>query len=75
MSAIWCGGKLGSAYYDASSAQLFMQMDILETPDFQFLKRCKYPSYFLYVGDPHAGGLLERRGGGDYNFLTRSMLN
>ncbi|XP_028412976.1 mutS protein homolog 5-like isoform X1 [Dendronephthya gigantea] len=39
MSAIWSGGKLGSAYYDAGSAQLFMQMDILETQDFQFLKR------------------------------------
>ncbi|CAB4010025.1 mutS homolog 5-like isoform X1 [Paramuricea clavata] len=39
MSAIWCGGKLGSAYYDTSSAQLFIQMDILETQDFQFLKR------------------------------------
>ena len=41
MSAIWCGGKLASAYYDASSAQLFMQMDIFETQDFQFLKQCK----------------------------------
>jgi hypothetical protein len=52
MSAIWSGGKLGSAYYDASSAQLFMQMDILETQDFQFLKRCKYfgTSFGVYLG-------------------------
>ncbi|XP_046851108.1 mutS protein homolog 5-like [Xenia sp. Carnegie-2017] len=39
MSAILCGGKLGSAYYNAGTAQLFMQMDVLETQDFQFLKR------------------------------------
>lgn len=42
MSAILCGGKLGSAYYNAATAQLFMQMDVLETQDFQFLKRCEF---------------------------------
>lgn len=45
MSAIWCSGKLGTAYYDMGLAQISMQMDILETRDFQFLKRCK--KYFL----------------------------
>ena len=42
MSAIWCSGKLGTAYYETGSVQISMQMDILETQDFQFLKRCKH---------------------------------
>lgn len=39
MSAIWCSGKLGTAYYETGSTQISMQMDILETQDFQFLKQ------------------------------------
>lgn len=36
---VWSGGKLGSAYYDTETSQLYLQMDVIETNDFQFLKR------------------------------------
>ena len=39
---VWSGGKLGSAYYDTETSQLYLQMDVVETNDFQFLKRGNY---------------------------------
>lgn len=39
LSVVWSGGKLGSAYYDTETSQLYLQMDVIETNDFQFLKR------------------------------------
>ena len=36
---VWSGGKLGSAYYDTETSQLYLHMDVIETNDFQFLKR------------------------------------
>lgn len=39
---VWSKGKLGSAYYDTETSQLHLQMDVVETKDFQFLKRGKY---------------------------------
>ncbi|XP_073227555.1 mutS protein homolog 5-like isoform X2 [Porites lutea] len=41
LSVVWSGGKLGSAYYDTETSQLYLQMDVIETNDFQFLKRVK----------------------------------
>lgn len=39
LSVVWSGGKLGSAYYDTETSKLYLQMDVIETNDFQFLKR------------------------------------
>lgn len=39
LSVVWSGGKLGSAYYDTETSQMYLQMDVIETNDFQFLKR------------------------------------
>ena len=36
---VWSKGKLGSSYYDTETSQLYLQMDVVETNDFQFLKR------------------------------------
>lgn len=38
---VWSKGKLGSAYYDTETSQIYLQMDVVETKDFQFLKRGK----------------------------------
>ena len=45
---VWSKGKLGSAYYDTESSQLYLQMDVVETKDFQFLKRGKYAVLLVY---------------------------
>ena len=42
LSVVWSGGKLGSAYYDTEMSQLYLQMDVIETNDFQFLKRGEF---------------------------------
>lgn len=42
LSVVWSGGKLGSAYYDTETLQLCLQMDVIETNDFQFLKRSNF---------------------------------
>lgn len=42
LSVVWSKGKLGSTYYDTETSQLYLQMDVVETKDFQFLKRGKY---------------------------------
>lgn len=39
LSVVWSKGKLGSAYYDTETSQIYLQMDVGETKDFQFLKR------------------------------------
>ncbi|XP_032221965.2 mutS protein homolog 5 isoform X2 [Nematostella vectensis] len=39
MCTVWSGSKLGVAYYDTFSSKLHLMMDIVETSDFQFLKR------------------------------------
>ncbi|KAK2556631.1 MutS protein-like protein 5 [Acropora cervicornis] len=39
LSVAWSGGKLGSSYYDSETSQLHLQMDVIETNEFQFLKR------------------------------------
>ncbi|EDO48759.1 predicted protein [Nematostella vectensis] len=41
MCTVWSGSKLGVAYYDTFSSKLHLMMDIVETSDFQFLKRVK----------------------------------
>jgi len=41
LSVVWSKGKLGSAYYDTETSQIYLQMDVGETKDFQFLKRVK----------------------------------
>ena len=41
LSVVWSKGKLGSAYYDTETSQIYLQMDVVETKDFQFLKRGK----------------------------------
>ena len=46
LSVVWSGGKLGSSYYDTETSQLYLQMDTIETNDFQFLKRGNF--YFVY---------------------------
>ena len=30
LSVVWSGGKLGSAYYDTETSQLYLQMDVIE---------------------------------------------
>ncbi|XP_029213276.2 mutS protein homolog 5-like isoform X3 [Acropora millepora] len=41
LSVAWSGGKLGSSYYDSETSQLHLQMDVIETNEFQFLKRVR----------------------------------
>lgn len=41
LSVVWSKGNLGSSYYDTETSQLYLQMDVVETNDFQFLKRVK----------------------------------
>ncbi|XP_077981938.1 mutS protein homolog 5-like [Glandiceps talaboti] len=41
LSVLWGGGKLGLAYYDADTCQVYMMMDIVESEDFQILQRVK----------------------------------
>ena len=51
---VWSKGKLGSAYYDTETSQLYLQMDVVETNDFQFLKRGTVPPETI---DPFAAVL------------------
>lgn len=39
MGVFWQGGKLGLAYYDVESTQIYMMMDSIEHDDFVLLKR------------------------------------
>ncbi|KXJ15947.1 MutS protein-like 5 [Exaiptasia diaphana] len=41
LSTVWSGGKLGASYYDTDNAQIYLMMDIVETSDFEILKRVK----------------------------------
>ncbi|KAK3747589.1 hypothetical protein QZH41_015825 [Actinostola sp. cb2023] len=41
LSTVWSGGKLGVSYYDTNSSQMHLMMDIVETNDFEILKRVK----------------------------------
>nr|XP_006811330.1 PREDICTED: mutS protein homolog 5-like [Saccoglossus kowalevskii] len=41
LSVMWGGGKLGLAFYDTESCQVQLMMDVVETEDFQILKRVK----------------------------------
>jgi len=39
LSTVWSGGKLGVAYYDTQSSQIHLMMDIVETNEFEIIKR------------------------------------
>ena len=39
MSVFWQGGRLGLAYYDVESTQIYMMMDCTEHDDFSLLQR------------------------------------
>lgn len=41
LSTVWNGGKLGAAYYDTETSQVHMLLDVIETSDFQFIRRGK----------------------------------
>jgi DNA mismatch repair ATPase MutS len=39
MSVLWNGGKVGAAFYDTFTCQVLLQLDVVETDDFEYLKR------------------------------------
>ena len=41
MSVLWNGGKIGAAFYDTFTSQVLLQLDVVETDDFGYLKRRK----------------------------------
>ena len=49
LSVVWSKGNLGSSYYDTETSQLYLQMDVVETNDFQFLKRGNYWNRFEFT--------------------------
>ena len=49
LAVVWSKGNLGSSYYDTETSQLYLQMDVVETNDFQFLKRGNYWNRFEFT--------------------------
>ena len=39
LSVIWSAGKLGVAYYDLETTEIFMMLDTVETEDFTILRK------------------------------------